>query len=154
MSIKYCIIVLLYLIEQSKGDCRAIWNAFNQASHRSKHKETGPQCIVVDKVKHTNCKSIAKALNTYFASVGKVLAEKLTSCLSFNTNNYVTENAGNFQLSKVRESFVLEQLLALKTNKAIGLDNISARLLKCAASSICSFITYLLNLSIRTHEFR
>ena len=140
------------LIEQSKGDCRAIWNAVNEASHRSKHKEMGPQCIIVDEVKHTNCESIAKALNTYFASVGKVFAEKFISCIFLNTNNNITENAGNFQLSEVRESFVLEQLLALKTNKAIGLDKISARLLKCAATSIYPSITYLLNLSIRTHE--
>ena len=51
------------------------------------------------------------------------------------------------------ESFGLQQLCSLKPNKAIGLDRISARLLKCASFSICSSVTKLLNLSIRTSRF-
>ena len=43
---------------------------------------------------------------------------------------------------------VLKQLQSLKTNKAIGLDNISARLLKCSTISLS--ITKLFNLSIRS----
>ena len=43
------------------------------------------------------------------------------------------------------ESFGLQQLCSLKPNKAIGLDRISARLLKCASFSICSSVTKLLN---------
>ena len=48
---------------------------------------------------------------------------------------------------------MLLQLLSLKPNKAIGLDKISARLLKCAAHSICCSITRLLNLSIQSGKF-
>ena len=46
--------------------------------------------------------------------------------------------------------FVLKQLLALKTNKAIGLDKISAKLLKCVSHSIYQSVTKLLNLSTTT----
>ena len=46
---------------------------------------------------------------------------------------------------------VLKQLQSLKTNKAIGLDNISARLLKCSTISLS--ITKLFNLSIRSGKF-
>ena len=44
-------------------------------------------------------------------------------------------------------------LALLKTNKAIGLDNVSARLLKCSANAICPTVTRLLNLSIRSGRF-
>ena len=40
-----------------------------------------------------------------------------------------------------------------KINKAIGLDNISARLSKCGTRGICPSITKLLNISIRTGNF-
>ena len=58
-----------------------------------------------------------------------------------------------FELRTVRHSFVLRQICALKRNKAIGLDRISARLLKCASRTITPSITKLLNLSIATNEF-
>ena len=58
-----------------------------------------------------------------------------------------------FELEEVQESYVLAQLQTLKTNKAIGLDKISARLLKCASCSISKSITRLLNLSIKSNHF-
>ena len=51
------------------------------------------------------------------------------------------------------EDFVLRQLKQLKTNKAIGLDNISARLLKDSASAISASLTRLFNLSLETRTF-
>ena len=48
---------------------------------------------------------------------------------------------------------MLQQLLVLKTKKAIGWDKISARLLKNFAHTIALFVTKLLNLSIKTGKF-
>ena len=48
---------------------------------------------------------------------------------------------------------MLQQLASLKANKAIGLDNISARLLKSSANTITPSMTKLLILSIRTGKF-
>ena len=59
----------------------------------------------------------------------------------------------SFSLYDVDEETVLKHLLSLKTNKAIALDKISARLLKCGARAICPSITKLLNVSIRTSNF-
>ena len=58
-----------------------------------------------------------------------------------------------FELEEVQESYVLAQLQTLKTNKAIGLDKISARLLNCASCSISKSVTGLLNLSIKSNHF-
>ena len=65
----------------------------------------------------------------------------------------VANHSGSFQLKETSEAVVLKQLQSLKTNKAIGLDNISARLLKCGARSISHSITKLFNLSIRSGKF-
>ena len=48
---------------------------------------------------------------------------------------------------------MLEQLLSLKANKAIGLEKISARLLKISAHTIAPSVVKLLNLSIRISQF-
>ena len=72
------------LIEESKGDCRAIWNAVNEASQRCKHKEFCPQCITVNEVKHIDCKSIANTLNIHFFSREKACSEiHLMSLLNY-----------------------------------------------------------------------
>ena len=143
------------LIEEGKGDSSMIWKAVNEASSRNVSSSI-PQCIISSGVQYTDPKSIATTLNDYFASVGRLLAEKFSQ-----SHNYVnpvklkvTEPAtDSFELRPVSHSFVLKQICALKRNKAIGLDRISARLLKCASRTITPSITKLLNLSIATNEF-
>lgn len=92
-------------------------------------------------------------MNSYFVSIGKFLADKLVSpvaaVISFSPG--ISQPA--FQLNEINEDIVLKLLLSLKKHKAIGLDNISARLLKSGACVICPSITWILNLSIRTGKF-
>ena len=65
----------------------------------------------------------------------------------------MSQTAPVFNLNHVDEDTVLQHLLSLKTNKAIGLDSISARLLKYGARAICRSVTNLLNLSISSGKF-
>jgi hypothetical protein len=137
------------LIEQSKGDSSRIWKAVNELSSRD-NKSSTPQYIVTDGVKHSDHKSIATALiDTYFASVGKSLAAKFTTVSQTFTASPTHVPETMFELEEVQESYVLAQLQILKTNKAIGLDKISARLLKCAPCSISKSVTRSLNFPSR-----
>jgi hypothetical protein len=85
-------------------------------------------------------------LNTYFASVGKSLAAKFTTVSQTFTASPTPVPETMFELEEVQESYVLAQLQTLTITKAIGLDKISARLLKCAPCSISKSVTRLLNL--------
>ena len=82
-----------------------------------------------------------------------MLADKIISVVISNDETVPRLPENYFELNELDESTVLLQLLSLKPNKAIGLDKISARLLKCAAHSICCSITRLLNLSIQSGKF-
>ena len=90
-------------------------------------------------------------LNSHFATIGKILADKIMSvnCVSSSSNKH----SESFEIKEVSEVEVLEQLLSLKPNKAIGLDSLSARLLKYGAHSLCPSVTKLLNLSICSKKF-
>ena len=138
------------LIREARGDSSKLWKAVNKASSRSNISST-PQCIIFDGAHYTTPQSIASALNSHFASIGRILADKITSVA--RTSLPIARLSGSFQLKEISEAVVLEQLLSLKVNKAIGLDNISARLLKCGAQSISLSITKLINLSIRSGKF-
>ena len=128
-----------------------MWKAVNEACNRNSSSEK-VQCIISDGIQHTTSKSIAVALNSFFASIGKRLADKITTTWS-NCNLVLEQPLSQFQLTELEESFVLQQLTSLKTNKAIGLDKISARLLKSSANTITPSITKLLNRSILTGKF-
>ena len=91
-------------------------------------------------------------MNNFFASIGRRLANKIVNTFPI-CNTHKQPPASQFQMTEVDEKFVLQQLLSLKTNKAIGLDKISSQLLKNSAHTIAPSVTKLLNLSIRTGEF-
>ena len=139
------------LIKEAKGDSSKIWKAVNEASSRNV-KSSSPTCIVADGVQITSPSSIATTMNIYFSSIGKFLAEKISSRVTVQSPSPVMTQSV-FHLNEIDEETVLKLLLSLKTNKAIGLDNISARLLKCGAHEICPSVTKLLNLSIRSGKF-
>ena len=121
---------------------KKVWNAVNEVCYRNSTSES-VQCIISDGIQHTTPKSIASA------SIGKRLAYKITTTwLSCNSSTDLLKS--QFQLVELEESFVPQQLLAVKTNKVISLNKISARLLKNSAHTIALPVTKLLNLSIKT----
>ena len=94
-------------------------------------------------VLYTETNEIAQALNTHFSRIGTKLATKVKEKLRLTASNsrkffppvFSRWNGDNKSLSfcSITESFVLKQLKTLKTNKAVGLDRISARLLRDSA---------------------
>lgn len=118
-------------------------------------KETLPSnrceinAIFSDGKLQTDPPSIAETLNNRSTSIGKKLAKAFSSALpdlSFACSS-------NFSIQPVTISFVEEQLSQLKTNKAIGLDNISACLLRDSASVLARSIRYIINLSLESGRF-
>ena len=97
----------------------------NEAS-LCKTKSSSPQCIVIEGVEHTTPASIASVLDCYCEFIGRSLANKISAAAMFPVRS--ATKLQSFSLYEVDEETVLEHLLSLKTNKAIGLHNISARL--------------------------
>ena len=133
------------LIKEAKGDSNRLWTAVNEASSRT-IKSSSPQYIIADEADYTSPRSIASALNSHFASIGKILADKIRPVAPVSMS--VANHSGSFiSIKETSEAVVLKQLQSLKTDKAIGLDNISARLLKCGAQQLVfplrSYLIYL-----------
>ena len=61
--------------------------------------------------------------------------------------------SNQFLFQDVTSSIVKDQISKLKTNKAVGLDRISARLSKDAADIISPSLTKLPNLSLSSSKF-
>lgn len=90
----------------------------NEACHRNTKSQTAP-VIISNGVEHTAPKSIASVMNSFFASIGRLLAKKKPNTYSSH-NSYNNLTASQFNMTEIDEQFVPHQLLSLKTYKAIG----------------------------------
>lgn len=91
-------------------------------------------------------KTIAGIFNDFFSSIGKRLSNAFDKHFRGGMNDF--NDTHSFKFCAVDEKFVQENLKNLKTNKACGLDKISARLLKDAAEVISHSLTLLINKSL------
>ena len=89
-------------------------------------------------------------MNQYFVSVGKVLAKPFQNV---STLFIFSNPPSEFHLDNVNVNFVLNTLKSLKSNKAVGLDKLSARLLKDASDVIAPILTGLITKSFTVGVF-
>ena len=95
---------------------------------------------------------ISNILNTHFSKIGPSLASEIKDTSS-NFTDYITPAEHIFNLAKVSCQEVFNLIQKIPSNKASGLDNISARLLKEASPIVTRSLTFIINLSITTGIF-
>jgi hypothetical protein len=92
-------------------------------------------------------------MNDYFTSIGSKLANKIKDQFKPKLRASTTTFPHSFQFEEVDELIVFQELSKLKTNKATGLDGISAKLLKDTVCVIAPTLTKIFNLSLRCGSF-
>ena len=140
------------LINSNKDNPAALWKTLNEITSRDKSKTT-PSCIISDDVSVNDQQSIATIMNEYFTTIGSKLADKIKEKFKPVSPAASTPSPYNFEFEEVDESQVFRELKNLKTNKAIGLDGISARLLKDSPLTITPSLTKMFNISLRSSTF-
>ena len=111
------------LISENKSNPSALWKTLNDITS---HKQSSPiSCIETDGVAHCDNPSIAKILNIHFSTIGTKLAMKLKSFITLPSPQVRSTDLPKFAFKPITEEFVHGQLKQLRTNKAIGLDNIN-----------------------------
>ena len=112
------------LIEDCKDDGSKMWRAIKEVLPNEKGSVI---FSVFDKERlYYNKQSVAKIMNDYFVSIGKTLSKafgRTTPNASVNSSM-----SKKFYLNNASVKFVTNTLRTLKTNKAVGLDKLSARL--------------------------
>ena len=144
----------LDLINKNKGNSSVLWKTLNEITSR---KSSAPiTSIEIDGTSQTDVKSIVEGLNSHFSSIGMKLATLIKSRFGFIrqviTPNSVSDiwasTSFEFSFGDIDEQFVNKNLHELKTNKAIGLDRVSAHLLKDSANVLTPVLTKLFNRSL------
>ena len=144
----------LNLIEISKNNPNTLWKHLNEITSRK--SSSNISCIEVDGTPSTEPRQISEILNNHFSTIGLTLVNKFRTVTSTITSAVCKDHLESgvmFAFDVIDECFVKSKLNSLKTNKAIGLDNISARLLKDSADVITTSLTKLYNRSLASSVF-
>ena len=125
---------------------RMAWKELNRLVGRGKRKQIE---VVRTGEDVTEKKSIADEFCKYFLSiVGDVLRD------SDETDAHLLVPAveDDFHFQRIKEEDVLRILKSLDTSKAVGVDMVSAKLLKLAAEGISQSLTSLFNSSLESGQ--
>ena len=152
----YCL-----LIEDAKGDNSKTWKAIKETLPTN-HSEIN--AISSDCNLETDPKSIAHTLNDHFSSIGKRLSKasrgtselyqpELGAQMDEDEISFNIAPGSRFVLHPVTTEHVEKQLCQLKTNKAVGLDKISARLLRDSARIVAPALQHIVNLSFENGPY-
>ena len=128
-------------IEKYDGDPKKIWTILKDVTHtKDSNTTTEPEFIN---------QNLANEFNKFFATVGSEIQKKL------KTANATPENKGTqmFKLKDESEETVVKLIERIRTDVAVGNDDISARLLKETKQTIAKSLTQLINLSYKTSTF-
>ena len=139
-------------IATQNNNPKEAWKTINSLLGRS-FSDTSVNELKVNDANLTSPGEIAEAFNTYFSNVGSILANSMAdSSVSFEQFvKPIQSKMLRFKL--VPYSKVLNLLNSLSKSKATGLDKISGKILKAAASSIASSLTYIFNHALISSHF-
>ena len=142
------------LIKENNKNPSGLWKTLNEITSRSK-PSSAPSSIISNGMEHKDTKSIASLFNNFFTNIGITLANAIKQKYTRSTpaSNPPYQVHATFQFKEIEISSVIKQLSTLKTNKSTGLDRISARLLKDAATVIAPTLTEIFNHSLKSSTF-
>ena len=127
-------------LSSSEGDPKQIWNVLKELTNGySEKNEIEPDNLDQEK---------ANQYNEYFATVGSEIQKEL----NIMDIEVETKNTG-FTFTSETEENVQKLLERIRTNVAVGIDGINAKVLKDGADIIVPILTSIINLSYELNQF-
>ena len=137
--------------KDNRRNIKATWKGINRLIGNEPKSNKITQLDTGDTV-NTDPIEISNILNTHFSKIGPSLASEIKDTSS-NFTDYITPVGHIFNLAKVSCQEVFNLIQKIPSNKASGLDNISARQLKEASPTVTRSLTFIINQSIATGIF-
>ena len=126
-------------IDEYDGDSKKIWHLLKDVTNLNYKDEILPDNLN---------KNTANKFNVFFATVGKVVQNKLK--INIKEPDL---NKGQFKFTNVTEKEVSQLIKRIRPDVATGYDEISSRLVKAAAPAILKHVKEMINLSYETETF-
>ena len=134
--------------EEAKGNSKKMWKVVNKAINKKPKSTTTPNFIKTKTenggTKRIYCKKeIANAMNKQFTEMGGKLADKLEPCDKTFSDYLKSPNSKSLFLRKATEPETRKHIEEADINKATGIDNIPAKILKRCIDLLVPILTKL-----------
>ncbi len=140
------------LIDECGDDHKAFWRTMKKILPGEKQSATS--CIRAGETFNSDKKSMANSFNKFFTNVSNCLRDSMWYLNVSNQSICSPFNYGHpsFKFEEVSEAFVKSKLRGLKAGKAVGLDDVPARLLIDSADIVARPLTDIINVSLQTGQ--
>ena len=126
---------------EAQGDAKKCWNLLNRITNRQRTRDvTEPEMLDQEKVND---------INSYFATVGLEIQKKL----NLRPPELNIAGLGGFSFKPETESSVEKLIDKLKSDVATGQDEIGAKLIKDAKTTLSPILTRIINIGYETSTF-
>ena len=141
-------------ISACQGNMKESWKAVNELLNK-RSKSSNIKCLKEAGNETVHTKGISDAMNNFFCSIGKELADKIDPVPNpLLTGEYeVNANKAKFNFKTIEVKEIRAAFAKIKTAKSFGIDNISSYFLKLALPLIENSLAFLFNTSIETSQF-
>ena len=129
-------------ITKYEGDPNKLWQILKEVTQTKISNKNEIEPELLDQTKVNN-------FNKFYATVGSKIQEKL----KIKEKDPLTETPGKFEFRDVNEETTIKLIDRIRTNVAVGHDNIHARLLKDSKMTIAKTLTQLVNISYKKAIF-
>ena len=143
----------------TSGNIKNTWKVIGEVMKRNKGKEELPQHFLIntnsdEKVKITDPIDISNKFNTFFATIGTKLANKIEETADHTISDFLKKNIHTkFTLKHTNSSEIDQIIRSLKPKNSSGYDQLSPRLLKSLDINISIILAIIINQSISTGIF-
>ena len=134
-------------IHCNNGDSNAMWKSLRRIMPKKK-KETSIQKLEIEGSEVKGSRKIASCLNDHFVSLAS--RRKKSKKFGKNLKQYLTRVKSKFSFRQISADEVIRVVNGIARNKATGLDQIPASIIKDSIDHIVVPLTHILNLSLTT----
>jgi hypothetical protein len=138
--------------EKAKNNPKEMWNVVKTVTNTKRHKRSPEEILRIDKDARTSIDSV----NRFFVNIGKNLASKFPLPTQIEkTNCYppTVSMVNSFVILPISETEVERLIMSLRSDCALGWDDIPARVLKQSCNTLVKPLTHVLNLCITKGVF-
>ena len=141
-------------ISACKGNMKESWKAINELLNK-RSKSSNIDCLKESGSETVHKKDISNAMNSFFCSVGKDLADKIDPAPNplLEGDYEVNTRKARFSFRTIEVQEIRDAFATVKTAKSFGNENISSYFLKLALPFIENSLAFLFNTSIETSRF-
>ena len=134
-----------------QGNMKESWKAINELLNK-RSKSSNIDCLKESGSETVHKKDISNAMNSFFCSVGKDLADKIDPAPNplFAGDYEINKPKATFHFRTIEVHEIRDAFATVKTAKSFGTDNISSYLLKLTLLFIENSLAFLFNTSIET----